>query len=194
MKRRGAALAAAAGGLAFVAAAGWWTLGCRARRPAGEAVPATTAAPLAGGTMAVDLYFPGDGELLFPERREVESAGEPPARVRRVVEALLAGPQAPGLHPPLPTGVAVGNVHLAPTGVVYVDLRSETNATPPAGGSLREMLMVYSLVNSILLNVPEASRVVLLWNGNQPVSFSGHLDLTHPLQASPDLIAGRLAG
>jgi hypothetical protein len=37
------------------------------------------------------------------------------------------------------------------------------------------------VVDSIVLGVPQASRVVLLWNGSQRETFSGHLDLSVPL-------------
>jgi hypothetical protein len=36
-------------------------------------------------------------------------------------------------------------------------------------------------VDSVALNVPQASRVALLWNGAQRETFSGHLDLSRPL-------------
>ncbi|PYQ60097.1 MAG: sporulation protein, partial [Acidobacteria bacterium] len=52
---------------------------------------------------------------------------------------------------------------------------------PPPGGSTEEIQRVYSVVDSIVLGVPQASRVVLLWNGSQRETFSGHLDLSVPL-------------
>ena len=63
------------------------------------------------------------------------------------------------------------------------------HADPPAGGSTAEMQCVYSLVNSIALNVPQAPRVVLLWNGLQRPSFAGHLDTGAPLTPLRELIA-----
>jgi hypothetical protein len=37
--------------------------------------------------------------------------------------------------------------------------------------------------------VPQASRVVLLWNGIQRESFSGHLDLSRPLTPDRSLVS-----
>ncbi len=31
------------------------------------------------------------------------------------------------------------------------------------------------------MNVPQATRVALLWNGTQRLTFSGHLDTSRPL-------------
>ncbi len=49
--------------------------------------------------------------------------------------------------------------------------------------------MLYSLVNTVLLNTPEANRLVVLWNGRQPETFAGHIDTARPLAARPNLIA-----
>ena len=43
------------------------------------------------------------------------------------------------------------------------------------------MLSVYSIVNTVLLNIPEISAVVLLNNGQQRPTFAGHLDTSRPL-------------
>lgn len=70
---------------------------------------------------------------------------------------------------------------------VYVDLPQPTS--PIAVGAHEELLMLYSLVNSVLLNTPEASRLVVLWNGRQPQTFAGHIDTGRPLAARQSLLA-----
>ena len=69
------------------------------------------------------------------------------------------------------------------------DLVSEDGSPPPAGGSTEERLRVYSLVNTLVLNVAEAKSAVLLWNGAQPATLSGHLDLSRPLLPDPSVVA-----
>lgn len=140
-------------------------------------------------SLPVDLYFPGDGTRLVPERRELEVPDDPQAQLRALAEAVLAGPATPALHRPLPEGVELAALYLTPSGVVYVDLASPDEGEPPAGGTNQEQLTVYSLVNSLLLNVGEAKSAVLLWNGVQRPTFSGHLDLSRPLLADPSLVA-----
>ena len=59
------------------------------------------------------------------------------------------------------------------------------HATPPSAGSQSEMTSIYSLIDSVALNLDGAKSVVLLWNGSQLESFGGHLDTSRPL--APDL-------
>ena len=71
------------------------------------------------------------------------------------------------------------------------DLRSAERELPPASGSLAERATVYSLVNTLLLNVEGTRAVTLLWNGVQRESFAGHLDTTRPLSADTSLVVAR---
>jgi hypothetical protein len=143
-------------------------------------------------TLPVDLYFPADltdGGLLRVERRSLATSEAPRDQVHAIVAELLAGPKGEGLTRPLPEGVEVGSVLLAPEGIAFVNLQWKDHEDPPAGGSTAEMQMVYSLVNSITLNVPRVTRVALLWNGTQRLTFSGHLDTSLPLAPDRDLVA-----
>ena len=163
---------------------------CGGRPQEGEAPPLleTAAAPLA--PLVVDLYFPAADGLLYRERRELTVPDDAEAQIRALVGELLGGPRTPGLLRPFPDGVEVADVQLrGDDGVAYVDLAAPGGAEPPAAGSLLEMQMVYSVVDSVALNVAEARRVVLLWNGTQRETFAGHLDTSHPLAPSPALVA-----
>lgn len=143
-------------------------------------------------TWQADLYFPGGGGLLFAERHELPVAGEPAERATSLVATLLAGPRAKNLSAPLPAEIEVRKVYWIDGRTAYLDLESPEGAPPPASGSTREMLTVYSLVNTVLLNVSEIESLVLLWNGRQLRTFAGHVDTMRPLSAKPDLIASAL--
>jgi germination protein M len=177
----GLALAVLAAGLAV-----WWWTG-RDSGPGGGSAEEFTD----GGVrekVAFDLYFPAANGLLRTERRELEVTAAPRNRVRMLVQALLAGPRQQGLARPFPPEVKVGSVELV-DGVAYIDLRWEERAEPPPGGSTEEMQRVYSVVNTVALNVPPAERVALLWNGVQPTTFSGHLDTSQPLPPERAMLA-----
>jgi hypothetical protein len=167
--------------LALLVGAGvWWWLSGRVgglRRIGGTA---ETEVPT-GEKVGFNLYFPADGGDLRSEPRDLQVTEAPKDRVRKVVEALLAGPKGSGLVRPFPEGVTLGSVQLGKNGTAYVDLRWQDHPDPPPGGSTEEIQRVYSIVDSVVLNVPQASRVVLLWNGTQRETFSGHLDLSRPL-------------
>ncbi|HYH44876.1 MAG TPA: GerMN domain-containing protein [Thermoanaerobaculia bacterium] len=174
--------------LLVVAGLAWWLLQGQGSRPGQASVPGEVAGPAAEQVrIPVDLYFPaGDG--LRGERREIQASRAPKDRIRGVVLALLAGPQSAGLARPLPQGVELGGVGLTADGTAYVDLRWADHDEPPSGGSTAETQMVYSVVNSVTQNVPQATRVTLLWNGTQRLTFSGHLDTSRPLLPDPALI------
>ena len=89
-----------------------------------------------------------------------------------------------------PGPVEIGKVIPLADGTMVIDLRSEA-ADPPPSGSTVELLRVYSLVHTVLRNVPEVTQVVLLWNGNQRRSFAGHVDTSRPLRVRTELEAAR---
>lgn len=140
--------------------------------------------------LPVDLYFPTEDGGLVAEPRELPPQAQPIERIRAVVEAVLAGPRAEDrrMVPPLPEDVALEGVYLGPDGVAFLDLRTPEPREPPPMGSREEMQVVYSLVNSVVLNVAEARRVVVLWNGRQRSTFAGHLDTSSPLGPDTDLV------
>lgn len=161
----------------------------RSAIPQGAPAAPGSIAPASEITLPVDLYFPGNDCLLHAERRELKATAEVREQVRRIVDTLLAGPESPALFRPLPEGVTLAAVYLSADGVAYLDLRSQEQALPLSDGSCGEMQAVFSLVDTVALNIPEARQVVLLWNGVQPQSFSGHLDTTRPLLPDTGLVA-----
>jgi spore germination protein GerM len=210
------ALLLVVGGLAW-----WWQTG----RGGGRAARRGAAEGAAGAPTerhAFDLYFPASGGGLRGERRELQVTEAPKDRIRKVLEALLAGPAAAapapaavprpgstgaaappappaaslagaagtaGLVRPFPPEVKLGSVELSADGTAFVDLRWPEREDPPESGSTEEIQRVYSLVDSLALNVPQVNRVVLLWNGTQRITFSGHLDTSRPLLPDSTLLA-----
>lgn len=141
-------------------------------------------------TETVELFFPGEGDRLYPEAREVPVSVSVEKRIRVTVEALLAGPLTDGLRPPLPDGIKVLAVHfLESRATVVLDLGLAEGETPSTTGSMREMLSFYSLVNTVTANFPQVERLQLLWDGRQPETFAGHLDTSRPLGPNRSLQA-----
>lgn len=145
--------------------------------------------PIREASLEADLYFPGDSGRLYAERREFPVAGRIEEQISILVGELLRGPEGAGLYPPLPAGVEVAGVHLLADGIAYIDLTAPEEPGALAWGSKREILAVYSLVDSVVLNFPSVEAVILLWNGQQKPTFAGHLDTTRPLVANRALLA-----
>lgn len=159
-------------------------------RPASDDAPEETpeAGADAGDLRAYVLYFPGTDGRLHAEVRQLATSTEPLVNVTRLVEALIAGPSEQGLWPTLPEEVSLGGAYMTMNDTVILDLASADGARLWLG-SKSELLRLYSLVNTILLNVDEADRVTVLWNGQQLDTFAGHVDTTRPLRPVIDLIA-----
>ncbi len=192
MNRRAAAIFfVAALFVGLVAGTLWWRH--RRQRSAAESLdqPAVVAVEAPDQTTAALLYFPGGGGRLYPEEREVPLRETVEQRITDLVQELLIGPTESSLFPPLPPEVSLGPVHVTADGLVYVDLDAPPEQTRPPWGSKREMLAVYSLVNTVLLNLPEVDAVVLLWNGQQTTTFAGHLDTSRPLRPNRILVVVR---
>lgn len=182
---RGLAALALAATLAPLLAGG---LACRGRQDEPETPQPTDRDSY---TLPVDVYFPGADGLLHPERREIETTGDPEAQVEAVARLVLAGPKGGELAAPFPEGVELATVQLSAEGIAFIDLTSSRGNEVPPAGSTEERQRVMSLVNSVSLNVSEARRVVLLWNGVQPETFGGHFDSTRPFAPDLSLVARR---
>ncbi|RMH20775.1 MAG: hypothetical protein D6696_07500 [Acidobacteria bacterium] len=135
------------------------------------------------------LAGPLSDDLWPPLPRLMPAAGDGGATAATAGDRQqdgLGDATAAAAPPPPATGVGVGEVYLLDD-VAVVDLVAP--AGPPAAGARQEEMMLYSLVNSLLLNTSQASRVIVLWNGQQPVTFAGHVDAARPLRPNCDLIA-----
>lgn len=186
MSRRAAGVVLGLALLLLVGGLTWWLLAGREGAPgAGPAAEGEAAGP--GEPVQFTLYFPADGGALGSERRELQVTESPRDRSRKIVQGLLAGPKAQNLYRPFPQGVRLGSVLLVDD-VLYLDMIWDGHPEPPSSGATEEIQRIYSVIDSICLNVPQVQRVVLLWNGFQRLTF-GHLDLSQPMPADRSLVA-----
>jgi len=138
-------------------------------------------------TTPVHLYFSDrDNQFLMAEERVLKSPQHPEFFARSIVEALIKGPQR-GLARTIPTETAVRAVYLTPQGICYLDLASNVAENHP-GGIKSELLSIYSIVNSLVLNVTEIEAVKILINGDESKTLAGHIDLQIPIKANMLLI------
>jgi len=105
---------------------------------------------------------------------------------RSIVEALIKGPQK-GLIRTIPAGTELRAIYIGPDDVCYVDL-SESIVKKHPGGTNLELLTIYSMVNSLILNVSEIKRVKILIDGNEAPTLAGHINLGFPFKAHMLLI------
>ena len=80
----------------------------------------------------------------------------------------------------IPEGVTLKTVLLSEKGDAFVDFSAELS-TKHTGGSLDELLTVYSIVNALTMNLPAVTSVQVLVDGKEVDTLVGHVDLRRPL-------------
>lgn len=130
----------------------------------------------------VHLYFADrNNSFLKSEQRVLLQPDNPLHFGRAIVEALITGPQK-GLLRTLPADTKLNAIYLTADHVCYVDLSEAVRENHP-GGSNSELLTIYSVVNSLVLNVTEIERVKILIGGGETPTLAGHIDLQFPVKA-----------
>lgn len=191
-------------GVAIIATAGifgWLVMSALGRVLRAPAAPAPDVAadtpavappagtePAAGPRIKATLFFGAeDGHRLVGVQQDVPLAEGTVAQARALVSALLSTPPAPPLIRTIPEGTALRGVYVSDQQEVFVDLDA-TVRIKHSGGSMQELLTVYSLVNTLLVNLPTASAVQILIEGREADTLAGHVDLRRPLRKNEALI------
>jgi len=134
--------------------------------------------------ISVRLYFESpEAGALVPEERSVPLAGDLARQLQAVMEELVHG-STTGLRPTLPPATKVLEVFVSARGVAYLDFSPEARQAV-AGGSKSELLVVYSIVNSVTANFPAVKKVQILVEDKPVRTLAGHVDLSRPL--GPDM-------
>ena len=131
------------------------------------------------------FYVSDDGTLLTSVEREVPFA-EGPEQAREIVNAQIA-PVADPLVSAVPPGTLLRAVYITERGDAYVDLSREAVTAHP-GGTLSELLTVYTIVDALTVNLPAIQSVQLLIDGKEVATLAGHVDLRQPLAKNLGLV------
>lgn len=143
--------------------------------------------PKQSGKIPAHLYFADrNNSFLKSEQRVLHQPEDPVEFARTIIKALIKGPQR-GLVRTIPVGTELSAIYIDAENVCYVDLSQAVKKKHP-GGSNSELLTVYSVVNSLILNVSEIKRVKILIDGNEASTLAGHINLQVPLKAHMLLI------
>lgn len=167
----------AIGWLLFIGLPMWF--GSRGPIPPG---PVSTASALSedGRKIKAHLFYVSDdGTRLTSVEREVPYADPTVAQARRIIETQLT-PVDPPLVSAIPAGTTLRGVFLTEQGSAFVDLTHEVT-TGHAGGSLNELLTIYTIVQALTTNLPAVTSVQLLVDGKEVDTLAGHVDLRRPL-------------
>lgn len=157
------------------------------------ATPGSAAPAPAVPRIKATLYFQSeDGLHLVAVEREVPLAEGAVAQARSILEAQLAAePQAPFVST-IPKGTLLRGIFVSNRNEVFVDLDPSIRKAHP-GGTLQELMTVYTIVNAVLTNLPDLQDVQILIGGQEADTLAGHVDLRRPLRKNDALIEGSQA-
>jgi germination protein M len=181
-------------GVAVTAAVAWllfvglprWTGPAESVETEAVARAVTESPPVEPRINARLYYLSADGLRLQPSEQEVPLGATAAAQARYLVEAQLAPPPAP-LVSAVPPGTTLKELFITARGEAYVDLSPEV-AKNHSGGSLDEMLTVYTLVAVLTENLPSITGVQILIDGREVDTLAGHMDLRRPLMSAAEWI------
>lgn len=159
---------------------------------AAEATPAPESpadAPAVPKIKATLFFAAEDGLHLVPTEHEVPLADGAVAQARSVLEALLAADAPAPLSATIPKGVTLRGIFVSDRNEVFVDLDPAIRTSHP-GGTQRELMTVYTIVNTLLTNLPGLQEVQILIGGQEVDTLAGHVDLRRPLRKNDAIVAG----
>lgn len=129
------------------------------------------------------LYYTRDGVSLVSVvtslGKESMTAGD---KATAILTRLLAGQDAASLRPATPQGTRLLSSFLNQK-VLIVNVSREF-LTNMQGGPQEELLAVYALVNSALINVEGVEAVQILVENERLPTLRGHVDIENPLIAN----------
>ncbi|MGH9141083.1 MAG: GerMN domain-containing protein [Vicinamibacterales bacterium] len=125
------------------------------------------------------FYVADDGTRLSSVERDVAYGEGTEEQAHEILSAQIA-PIAEPLVSAIPAGTTLRAVFIAKSGDAYVDLSREARTSHP-GGTINELLTVYTIVNALTANLPAVTAVQVLIDGKEVETLSGHVDLRRPL-------------
>jgi spore germination protein GerM len=134
------------------------------------------------------VYYEAPTMLLASEKRDVALPENPAGAMSVVVRELIKGSTNPTLPPLFPTDTTVRATFLLPDGTAFVDLGGPTLTAGWGTGSHEELMAIYSVVQTVIANFPQAKRVRILINGEPAETLAGHISLAHALGPMPSLV------
>ncbi len=135
----------------------------------------------------VHLYFEDkNNSFLKAEDRVFLHPNNPTEFGKAIIEALIVGPRT-GLMRTIPESSKLKAFYITGDETAYVDMSADVKGGH-SGGVKSELFTIYSMVDSLVLNIPEIHAVKFLINGKESMTLNGHIDLRFPFKANMLLI------
>jgi spore germination protein GerM len=161
-----------------------WSSGAATQAVAANAP--TSPAPQGRKIKARLFYVSDDGLRLTGVEREV-AYGESAVDQAREIVAAQVGPVDEPLVSAIPPGTTLRALFITDRGEAFVDLSRDISTAHP-GGTLNELLTIYTVVNALTTNLPAVASVQVLVDGKEVDTLAGHIDLRRPLTKNLALV------
>ena len=135
----------------------------------------------------IHLYFADkENSFLIAEKRLLIQPDDPAQMGKFIIESLIKGPKE-GLMRTIPLDATLRALFVTEDKTAYADFSPVIREKHP-GGCKSEIITIYSIVNSLILNIPEIDAVKILIDGRESMTLAGHIDLRFPLKADMLLV------
>jgi spore germination protein GerM len=138
----------------------------------------------------VHLYFADrNSAFLIAEQRTLGYFEDVNRLGRAIIDALIIGPNSKksNLVPTLPKQTKLRTFFITSDNVAYVDFTRAVADSYPGGCNL-EMLTIYSVVNTLVLNSEEIDAVKIMIQGKDVPTLAGHIAALEPFKANMLLV------
>ena len=137
----------------------------------------------------VSLYYESPELLLAPEQRSLPLPENPAGALDVVMRELVKGSVNSAVPRLLPADTIVRGAYLLPDGTAFVDFGGPTLSQGWSTGSHQELMAIYSVVQTVTANFPDAKKVRVLVNGEPAETLGGHVSLNRALTPVPSMVA-----
>ena len=137
--------------------------------------------------LTMNLYYADPySEKLAAEQRTIQVEKNTRQTIKAAIDEFIKGPKG-DLVNTIPQGTILKDIRIDSEGTVWVNFSSHLSQSHP-GGSSAEIMTVYAIVNTILLNFDEVTRVRILIEGKNVDTLAGHIDCSEPFVADRSFI------
>jgi len=141
--------------------------------------------------LPVKVFFPpiSGQSILSSEQRTIFKSPELSNRAKQLLKLIVDGPVSRELLPSIPMETKLQEVFVSRDGILFVDFSSAISLNHP-GGMVNEQATLYSIVDSLLYNLPEIHQVKILIGGTEQETLAGHCLLLLPLELDLSMTDG----
>lgn len=160
--------------LVVVIGLGWLLISQSMQRPSLDPMLPPKGVPAAEKSEVYLYYGDLQGRFLKAEQRVMNRSSDDVVFGRQLIDALVRGPHEEGRRT-LPEKARLRALFIT-SGTAYVDFESDAFEEHP-GGVETELLSIYAIVNTLVVNVEAIQTVKILIGGRERPTLAGHVDL-----------------